>query len=136
MMKVTDGQHWKHFMRIDSCVSGRWKMTKRGCQKRGLVNPWVGRIPWKRKWQRTPVFLPRKSHGPRSLAGYSPWGHKGCDTTAPVGHSSQTGRSSPRPQPRSAGVRRGGQVTEGLLASGFLQHLVCFEGPLGTPAFL
>ena len=32
--------------------------------------------PWRRRWQPTPVFLPRKSHGQRSLAGYSPWGHK------------------------------------------------------------
>ena len=39
-------------------------------------SPWVGR-----KWQLTPVFLPRKSHGQRSLAGYSPWGHKESDTT-------------------------------------------------------
>jgi len=35
-------------------------------------NPWVGRIPWRRAWQPTPVFLPRESHGQRSLAGYSP----------------------------------------------------------------
>ena len=34
---------------------------------------WVGKIPWNRKWQRTPVFLPGKSHGQRSLAGCSPW---------------------------------------------------------------
>ena len=34
---------------------------------------WVGKIPWSRKWQRTPVFLPGKSHGQRSLAGSSPW---------------------------------------------------------------
>ena len=33
-------------------------------------------IPWRRKWQSTPVFLPGKSHGQRSLAGYSPWAHK------------------------------------------------------------
>ena len=32
--------------------------------------------PWRRKWQPTPVFLPGESHGQRSLAGYSPWGHK------------------------------------------------------------
>ena len=32
--------------------------------------------PLEKKWQHTPVFLPRKSHGQRSLAGYSPWGHK------------------------------------------------------------
>jgi len=37
-------------------------------------NSWVGKIPWRRKWQPTPVFLPGKSHGWRSLVGYSPWG--------------------------------------------------------------
>ena len=44
-------------------------------------DPWVGKIPWRRKWQPTPVFLPGKSHGWRSLVGYSPWGHKESDTT-------------------------------------------------------
>ena len=39
-------------------------------------NSWVGKIPWRRKWQPTPVFLPGKSHGQRSLAGYRPWGCK------------------------------------------------------------
>ena len=36
---------------------------------------------WRRKWQPTPVFLPGKSHGQRSLVGYSPWGHKDLHTT-------------------------------------------------------
>ena len=45
-------------------------------------NPWVGKIPWRRKWQPTPVFLPGEFHGQRSLVGYSPWGHKGSDMTA------------------------------------------------------
>ena len=44
-------------------------------------NPWVGKIPWRRKWQSTPVLLPGKSHGQRSLVGYSSWGHKESDTT-------------------------------------------------------
>ena len=39
-------------------------------------NPWVGKILWKRQWQPTPVLLPGKSHGRRSLVGYSPWGRK------------------------------------------------------------
>ena len=39
-------------------------------------DPWVGKIPWRRKWQPSPVFLPGKSHRERSLVGYSPWGHK------------------------------------------------------------
>ena len=42
---------------------------------------WIRKIPWRRKWQPTPVFLPEKFHGQRSLAGYSPWGHKDSDTT-------------------------------------------------------
>ena len=39
-------------------------------------DPWVGKIPWRRKWQPTPVLLPGKSHGQRILESYSPWGHK------------------------------------------------------------
>ena len=38
-------------------------------------------ILWRKKWQPTPVFLPGESHGQRSLAGYSPWGHKESDMT-------------------------------------------------------
>ena len=44
-------------------------------------NPWMEKIPWKRRWQPTPVFLPGKSHGQKSLAEYSPWGHKESDRT-------------------------------------------------------
>ena len=48
---------------------------------RPRFNPWVGKIPWRRKWQPTPVFLPEKSQGQKSLVGYRPWGHKELDTT-------------------------------------------------------
>ena len=44
--------------------------------KRLELDPWVGKIPWRRTWQPTPEFLPGESHGQRSLAGYSPWDHK------------------------------------------------------------
>ena len=44
--------------------------------RRCKFNPWVRKIPWRRKWQPTPEFLPGKSHGQRNLAGYSPWTHK------------------------------------------------------------
>ena len=44
-------------------------------------DPWVGRIPWRREWQPTPVFWPEKSHGQRSLAGYCPKGSRESDTT-------------------------------------------------------
>ena len=41
----------------------------------------MGSIPWRRKWQLTPVFLPGNSHGQWSLGGYSPWSHKESDMT-------------------------------------------------------
>ena len=41
-----------------------------------MFSPGVWQIPWRRKWQSTPVFLPGKSHGQRHLVGYSPWGLK------------------------------------------------------------
>ena len=44
-------------------------------------NPWVGKIPWRRKWQPIPIFLLKESHGQSSLASYSPWGRKKSDTT-------------------------------------------------------
>ena len=50
-------------------------------------NLWVGKIPWRRKWQPTPVFLPGESHGQKSLAGYSPWGRKESDTTEQLTHT-------------------------------------------------
>ena len=43
--------------------------------RRHRFDSWVMKIPWRRKWQPTPVFLPGKSHGQRSLMGYSPWGY-------------------------------------------------------------
>ena len=49
--------------------------------KRNRFSPWVGKIPWNRKWKSTLVFLPGKSCRQRKLAGYSPWGHKESDTT-------------------------------------------------------
>ena len=49
--------------------------------KRRGFDPWVGKIPWRRKWQPTPVFLAGESQGQRSLVGYSPWGCKELDMT-------------------------------------------------------
>ena len=45
------------------------------------LDPWVGKIPWRREWLHTPVFLPGKFHGQGSLAGYSPLGRKELDRT-------------------------------------------------------
>ena len=59
----------------------RWSNGKRStyqCRrhKRHGSNSWVGKIPWRRKQQPSPVVLPGRSHRQRSLAGYSPWGRK------------------------------------------------------------
>ena len=50
-------------------------------RKRPRFGLWVGKIPWKRAWQPTPVFLPGEFHGQRNLVGDSPWGRKEADTT-------------------------------------------------------
>ena len=49
-------------------------------QKTGFI-PWVGKIPWRREWQPTPVFLPGESHGQRNVVGHRPWGCKESDPT-------------------------------------------------------
>ena len=50
------------------------------CRRSGFVS-WFGKIPWRRERLLTLVFLPGKSHGQRSLAGYSPWSCKELDMT-------------------------------------------------------
>ena len=62
----------------------RWFSGKKSscqCRKHGC-DPRVGKIPWRRKWQPIPVFLPRKFHRQRSLVSYSPWGGKELDAIA------------------------------------------------------
>ena len=64
----------------------RWLSGKESaCQcrrcKRLRFDSWVRKIPWRRKWQATSVFLSGKLHGQRSLVGYSPWGCKELDTS-------------------------------------------------------
>ena len=60
-----------------------WLRQNRICLqcRRHRFDPWVGKYPWRRKWQPTPLFLPGESLGQRSLTGYSPWGPKELDTT-------------------------------------------------------
>ena len=58
----------------------RWWWICLQCTRLGF-DPWVVKIPWRREWSPTPVFLPGEFHGQRSLAGNSPWGHKECHTT-------------------------------------------------------
>ena len=57
-------------------LSGRASTCYCRRHQRPRFDPWVRKIPWRRKWQPTPVFLPGHSHRKGNLAGYSLWGHK------------------------------------------------------------
>ena len=62
-------------------ASGKESTCQCRRHKRCGFNPWVRKIPWSRKWYPTSLFLPRKFHGQRGLAGYSLQGHKESDKT-------------------------------------------------------
>ena len=64
----------------------QWQRIRLQCRRRRF-DPWIRRIPWRRKWQATPVFLPREFRGLRTLVGYSPQGHKQLDTTDAAEHT-------------------------------------------------
>ena len=71
---------------LSPCVIGFGRQWLRGysiCPQGGSpgFTPWVRKIPWRRKWQPTPVFLPGESHGRRSMVGYSPQCRKESGTT-------------------------------------------------------
>ena len=66
-------EKWWHSGKESACQCRR-------CKRLGF-HPWVWKIPWRRKQQPAPVFLPGKSHEQRSLADYSPRGHKESDMT-------------------------------------------------------
>ena len=66
------------------------------CHCRGCgFDPWIGKIPWRRKWQPTPDSFLEKSHGQRSLASYSPWGHKESDMTEQLNTHTHTHTHTP-----------------------------------------
>ena len=56
-----------------------------------MQETWVGKIPWRRQWHPTPVLLPGKSHGQRSVVGYSPWCHKESDMTERLHYTTYQG---------------------------------------------
>ena len=71
----------KGFPKINNSSVGK----ESTCQcKRCALNNWVGKIPWRRKWKSTPVFLPEKFHRQRNLVGYSLWSLKDSDMTEPL----------------------------------------------------
>ena len=82
--KTMLSSHYPVSVEIMTGARGEGPATNEG-DMRHRFHPWVRKIPWRRKWQSAPVLLPGKSHGRRSLVGYSPWGRR-------VGHDWATER--------------------------------------------
>ena len=78
LQRVGHGWATKHFLSLPERY--RWQRICLQCRRPGF-DLWVGKIPWRRKWQPTPVFLPGKFHGHRSLVCSRPWGHQELGTT-------------------------------------------------------
>ena len=83
--KILHGDDCSLWLAVTLCkkyfpVGSEVKSVCLQCGRPGF-DPWVGKIPWRRKWQSTSVFLPGESHGRRSLVGYSPRGRKESGTT-------------------------------------------------------
>ena len=75
-----------HHRNMETCEASQvaqWLRIRCQCRrcKRCRFDPWVGKMPWRRKWHPTPIFLPGTSHAQRSLVGYSPRGCKESDAT-------------------------------------------------------
>ena len=87
MFSIGNNVSVKHFInsRVRAGISTafwqfRWQRTCLECRKPG-IDTLIGKIPWRRIWLPTPLFLPGDFHGQMSLAGYSPWRCKESDTT-------------------------------------------------------
>ena len=112
-------------------TSGRGFPGGYACQRRRRgFDPCVGKISWRRKQQPTPVLLPGKSHGLRTLAGYSPGGHRRVSAT----------KQQKQPKPQSSQVRtQGGRLSRppgrrgGLSASRALRPQEAGAPRMGPP---
>ena len=80
MLGVLETQQIEHYCLKSTPDDSEGKESACNAGDPGSI-PGIGKIPWRRKWQPTPVFLPETSHEQRSLAGYSPRGCKESDTT-------------------------------------------------------
>ena len=81
------GVIWQEVLRVKGLPGGKSGKEPicqcRGCRRRRF-DSWAGKIPWRKAWQPTPVFLPRESHGQKSLEDYSLQGRKESDTTEAI----------------------------------------------------
>ena len=87
--KEKDGILFSHMSEENHSLSSLLRAFPRGVRGKELsqrhkrlgFHPRLRKIAWRKAWQQTPVFLPGKPHGQRSLVGYSPWGHRELDMT-------------------------------------------------------
>ena len=105
------------------------------CRRPGF-DPWVGKIPWRRKCQPALVFLPGESHGQRSLVGYSPWGHKDSDTTEQLSvHTHTQGTKTPTccvGWPKKVNRQKKGEARAGISKEAGVIHVSWEGGELGS----
>ena len=99
------------------------------------MDPWVGKTPWRRKWQPSPVFLPGKFQGQRNVEGYSPWSHKESDATEQLStHTHRDLLGSPVAGSLPSSVEDMGSIpgqgTKILHASELLSPCATTENPL------
>ena len=76
MLKDHQGLPWWLSSKESACQCKR--------PKRGGFSPWVGKIPWRRAWKTTPVFLPGESHGQRNPTGYGPQARRELNTAEAI----------------------------------------------------
>ena len=112
--------HPKSLFCISTVGPPQWWRICLQCRRHGF-NPWVGKTPWRRKWQPIPVFLPGESHGRKSLAGYSSWSCKESETMEATKQQQQT------LQQQAPGVFNGWNSRISLLSKGplFLGFAIC-----------
>ena len=99
--------------------------------RRPRFDPWVGKIPWRRKCQLTPVFLPGEFHRQRSLVGYSPWSHKELDTTERLIHTLNWLLSTSDGQPLCSSSSRLSSHLQNFLNHHCTVWLLAVPGPNG-----
>ena len=87
----TESRIWKSLreqvLGFPAGTSGQESICYAGDPVRCGLDPWVKKVPCRRAWQPTPVYLPGESHGQKSLAGYRPWGLKELDMTEVADHA-------------------------------------------------
>ena len=106
------------------------------CQYRKYgLSPWVGKIPWRRRWQPTLVLLPEKSYGQKGLAGYSPWDHNRATQSLQLNDTTILLNNLPthltEPSRSSAETHRAQSLPGLMKSTRRLQKRGCHEHPGG-----